>query len=117
MSQVIKISQAVGIISTNMMYYAISKTNKFSFLAKKNLNILEEDALCYGLNHHRLPKKFNSYGTKANLEQLSYSIKKSKNITLNSEIKDEIKFVLSNLATLQSVFVQIQKTTTVILAE
>ena len=66
--------------------------------SKRNLNILEEDALRFGLNHHSLPKKFNSYDTKANLEQLIYSIKKNENITLNSEIKDEIKFVFKQFS-------------------
>ena len=43
-------------------------------------------------------KSFNSYDTKANLEQLIYSIKRNKNITLNSEIKDEIKFVFKQFS-------------------
>ena len=52
----------------------------------------------YGLNHHSLPKKFNSYDSKANLEQLIYSTKKNENITLNSEIKDKIKFVFKQFS-------------------
>ena len=61
--------------------------------SKRNLNILEEDALRYGRNHHSLPKKLNSYDTKANFEQLIYSMI-NENITLNSEIKDKITFAI-----------------------
>ena len=40
----------------------------------------------------------NSCDTKANFEQLIYSVKKNKNITLNSEIQDEIKFIFKQFS-------------------
>ena len=45
-----------------------------------------------------MTKKLNSYDIEGNLEQLIYSIKKNEYITLNSKIKNEIKFAFKQFS-------------------
>ena len=62
----------------------------------KKLNIMEENVLRFGLNHHILPRQICSDEVKANVEQLlnSAKIRNDNNSEIDDETRDEIKCIV-----------------------
>ena len=63
-------------------------------MVKKNLNIPEQNASRYGLNHPILPRQVQKDRIKVAVEQLVYKLKRNTDVSLNLEIKDDFKFLL-----------------------
>ena len=61
---------------------------------KKKLNIQEQNALRYGLNHPILPRQVQKDKIKVAVEQLVFKLKRNTDVSLNQEIKNDIKFLI-----------------------
>ena len=62
--------------------------------SEKKLNIQEQNALRYGLNYAILPRQVQKDKIKVAVEQLVYKLKRNTDVSLNQEIKDDIKFLI-----------------------
>ena len=62
--------------------------------SEKKLNIQEQNALRYGLHHPILPRQVQKDIIKMAIEQSVYKLKRNTDVSLNQEIKDDIKFLI-----------------------
>jgi len=60
----------------------------------KELNSSRKNILRFGLNHPILPKSVEKDQIKINVEKLVYSLKKNQKFKMDSDFKDDLKFLV-----------------------
>ena len=63
-------------------------------LSKRKLDLKEQNALRFGLNHPILPKKVQKDKIKTQIEKLAFLLKRNTDVNVDDEIKDDIKFLV-----------------------
>ena len=67
--------------------------------SKKILTIKETNALRFGLNNPILESHVQKEKIKVNIEKLFYSLKEDPKVTINNEVRDDVKFIFRKFIT------------------